>query len=703
MAKGKYKCQDEYFASLDFFSQKYLDALVNKVSSYREYIAQSGKASVWKKSIQNYFGVSSDGNKKSTGVTRGGDSGQYVMAKVNDYRNLIQHQLILITSQRPAGQAKAINSDPESLHQARIGSLLTEYYLSQVGWEQRFIRAAEISLFADEAFHVLEWDANQGDAIRPKVDPQTQEPTGQMVMTGDSELRIIGPWAMARDPYLNDAQAMQWGIYNYRVNKFDLIAQYPEAELEILAGAGGKLKNFEFDRTGDAATDTDQTTVFCLSHEPTPACPQGRTTLFIPDKILLDGPFPYPEFNIYRTAQNDIVESCFGYTNNRDLLALEEVTDALNSIIISNQTTFGAQAIIGPTGSKLTHIEISKGFAYFEVDPAHIDRIKPLQLTKTAPEIFAFLQTLGTKKETIAGINSVVRGDPEGALRANSGSALALVQAQSLQFNSGGQRSFYHSLSKVNTGHIKLLQKYADSEKVIRVTGKVQGQYLKEFKYDKDTLTNVSSVVFEMVDAAFQSIGGKISVADNLLQKNLIKNARQYLTVVRTGSLDAFTEDDEVDEISLKEEQEKFREYEPVEPLAGENSEEKIKSAMSVIASPDAKKDQKLVGVVLDFVQKHVDMWVNLSQSNPALLIATGQKVLPPPPSNGLPPSPTVDAGQPPVGGNVPPHGPPAGHSPAQIMSGQPPVQTKAGEVKQPQMPMNPATKQRVPLPQPPV
>lgn len=696
MAKTRAVQRDEYFATLPYYSQEYLDCLVNKVSTYREYVQSSGKADVWQRSIANYFGVSSDGNKSSSQVTRGGEAGQFVMAKVNDYRNLIQHQLILITSQRPAGQAKAINSDPESTHQARIGSLLTEFYLSQVGWEQRFIRAAEISLFADEAFHCLEWDANAGDAVRPKVNPETGEPEG-MVMTGDSELRIVAPWAMARDPYLNDAQAMQWGIYNYRVNKWDLAKQYPDAEKEILSAAKGKLRDYQFDRFEDK--DTDQTTVFCLSHEPSPACEPGRLTLFVPDKVLLDVPFPYPEFNLYRTSQNDVVESCFGYTNNRDLLALEEVTDALHSICISNQTTFGAQAILGPKGSGLTHVEIAKGFAYFEVDPAHIDRIKPLQLTKTAPEIFQYIETLGRKKETLAGINSVVRGDPEGALRSNSGSALALVQAQSLQFNSGGQRSYYHSLSKVNTGHIKLLQKYAESEKVIRVTGKVQGQYLKEFRYDKNTLTNVSSVVFEAVDAAFQSIGGKIAVADNLLEKGMVKNARQYLTVVRTGSLDAFTEDDEADEIALKEENEKFREYEQVPVVASEDHESHIKSCASVIASPDSKKDPKLVQICLDHIQKHTDTWVQLSMTNPALLIATGQKVLPPPPGMGLPPSPTVDGAPTGGGGDQEPSG--DGGSPAPVMSGQPPVQTQAGEVKQPSMPTNPATKEKAPGPPP--
>lgn len=674
---------DIYFAALEKFSPRYLEALLDKINTYREFCSSKGKISKWQRSLQNYYGISSDGTKSSNMVTRGGDAGQLTMGKVNDYRNLIQHQLILITSQRPAGQAKAINSDPQSLHQARIGSLLTEYYLSQIGWEQRFVKAAEISLSNDEAFLVLEWNATSGDPIRPNE-------MGQMMYTGDSLLRVVCPWNMARDPYLSSPEEMKWGIYSFRMNKYDLAAKYPnQADTIIKGGTTRMLKEYAFDDY--SSKDTDQITVHCLSHDPTPACPLGRNTLFTSEVVLVDTDYPYPEFNIYRMAQNDVIETSFGYTNNNDLLAMEEVTDALHSVVMTNQTAFGAQAIIGAKGLGLNHTQLANGLSYFEVDPALFDKLKPLNMTATAPEIFNYIEVLNRKKETLAGINSVVRGDPEGALRSNSGSALALVQAQSLQFNSGGQRAYYHALSRVNTGHIKLLQRYADSDRVIRITGKVQGQYLEEFRYNKDTLQQVSAVVFEMVDPAFQSIGGKISIADNLLQKNMIKNARQYINVVRTGSLDSFTEDDEADELAYKSENQALRDGKLVRVIAVENHEEHIASHMSVIASPVAKQDEELVARTLEHIQEHADMWQQLSMSNPALLIATKQKVLPPAPlpgGNGNPPLQAASGGAGGAEANLP-----------QMMGNEPALETQAGTVNLPNMPINPATGERAPQP----
>ena len=689
-----------YWAAEEHYSPRYLERCIEKVSAYRRYCTETGKTSKWQRCLQNYYGVSSDGTKGSSLVTRGGDSGQLTMAKINDYRNLIQHQLILITSQRPAGQAKAINSDTKSLHQARIASLLTEYYLSQVGWEQKFVRQAEGALVVDECFQVLEWDATLGDPIRN--DPET----GQMIMTGDSVLRVVYPWSMARDPYVDDPDSMTWGIYDYRVNKFDLATKFPTEADAILKGGTRKITEIGF--ASFSEKDTDQITVYVASHKPTPVCPQGRLSVFVEDALLLDGDFPYPEFNIYRMCQNDVIGTGFGYSNNSDILAIEEITDALHSIAMTNQTTFGTQAIIAPKGANMIHTEIAKGLAYFEVDPAHVDKIKPLQLTRTAPEIFQYMETLSRKKETLAGINSVVRGDPEGALRSNSGSALALVQAQSLQFNSGGQRSYYQNLSKINTGHIQLLQIYAQNQKVARIVGKVQSEYLKEFYWDRTSIENVSSVVFEPVDPIFQTYGGKLGAADSLLQKGMIKNSRQYITVARTGSLDVLTEDDEAMELAIKAENERLREGQPVRVITSENHEEHIFSHHAVIASPESKEDDALVNATLAHIQEHTQTWINLSQTNPSLLIATGQKVLPPPPPPMPPPGgppPPPPGAAPSQGAPPPPHpgdGPlPMNHPKPmpQIFNGTPPAVQQASKVRPPNMPINPLTHQRAEVP----
>lgn len=709
---------DVYFAAYEMGDPDYLDALIQKVVGYREYCKSSGKTSKWTRAMQNYFGVSSDGTKGSNLVTRGGDQGQLTMIKVNDYRNLIQHQLILITSQRPAGEAKAINSDPDSLKAARVGSQVSEYYLSQAGWEARYVRCAELAEVAEEGFTVLDWDATAGDPIRPMVDEKGM-PTGRMMMTGDPIQRVVGPWNMARDPYLNSPDDMKWGIYTFRMNKFDLAAKFPQYKDIILDNKQQKISQYMFEQIDWGKTD--QIPVHILSHDRTDACQKGRWTMFIEEQILLDCPeLPYDEFNIYRMSQNEMLDGPFGYSNNNDLLALEEVTDALHSVVVSNNTAFGAQAIIGPKGVGIDHTQLARGFAYFEVDPAHVDKVRPLQLTKTAPETYDYIESLSRKKETLSGVNSVVRGDPEGALKSNSGSALALVQAQAIQFNSGGQRSWYQMLSRSQTGLIRMFQRYGDSERSLIITGKVIGQYVEEVKFSKNSLKGVSSVVFEMVNPIEKTIGGKEALAKDLLDKNMITNPRHYLTLARTGNFDVVTEDDEAIEMGIKSENQWLRDGRPVQAVWTENHEQHIQSHQALIASPEVKMmNPQLFARVSKHLQEHADQWQMMSMQNPSYLIATQQKVLPPPPPPpgmgppGMPPGPPQGPppGAHPPGppGPPPPHGghPPPPHggpqqNPVKVMG--PPqnsAQALAQNVRQPNMPVNPATGQRVPPPGP--
>ncbi len=121
-----FRNQDQYFATLE--GQEYLDALCNKVNIYRNFVARSGHATLWATALGAFFGSSEDG-KNSWRVTPGGEFGELVQMKVNDFASLLRHQLVLAVQERPAGIAKAVNTDVKTLRDAHIGSQLVEYFL----------------------------------------------------------------------------------------------------------------------------------------------------------------------------------------------------------------------------------------------------------------------------------------------------------------------------------------------------------------------------------------------------------------------------------------------------------------------------------------------------------------------------------------------------------------------------------------------
>jgi hypothetical protein len=666
----------EYFASIEDHDQL-ASEMTEKIRVWREWIEGRGLISLWTKKLTNYYGISANGNS-SQSITAGGAEGELNLIKVNDLHNLIQNQLVMVTSQRPAGVARAVNSDTTSLKASRIGTAIAEYYMSQGNFESKFVSATEIALLCDESFIDLFWDKAAGDPIA--VDHET----GMPEMSGDCVLRTHAPWNVARDPGLTIEQ-QKWYILSFKINKFDAAASYPKFSDSIISESTDGLPELAFNNIPDGS---DSIFAHLLVHDRTASVPEGRYSLMIGQKVVLDSKLPYKDFPVERMAPSDVIDGPIGYSSANDILALEEVSDALHSVIVTNQIKFGGQCIVGPEGANINHTDFGKGVRYFELPPDMVDKLRSLQLTQTAPEVFNYLNMINSKKEQAVGVNSVVRGQPEGQLAGASGSALALIQTQAISFNSGTQRSYFKLLSGSMTKLIGILRVYADTPRVAKIVGKSKAQGLKEFKYTGDDLESISSIVYEMVNPISQSFGGRLTLAQDLLKAGQIKSPKQYINVVQTGQTDTLTEDDEADAMLILEENEWLTEGKPFQAVIVQQHADHIKSHNSQITLQMQQTDPEAVGRILAHIQEHINLWQQASATNPGILMATGQQpLMPPPPPQGAPGMPPGGPPQlpPPGHGGPPPTGAP--HLGQMVGNGQAPVVQKAGEVAHPNLP----------------
>jgi hypothetical protein len=672
----------EYFAQITD-PVRYVDACLEKIAGWREYCTSRGLADLWQTKLSNYYGMSED-SYSSQRVISGGTEGELSNIKINDLHKLVQDQLVVITAQRPAGIAKAVNTDVESLKNSRIGTALAEYYMTQAGLEQKFVNACEIALLVDEAFLELSWNKDAGEDVRPDVDPETgqPDPKAKTIKSGDANMRIHCSWNVARDP---DAQVsdQRWHIISMLTNRFDLIAMYPQFKEQILAAAQDEVPQLKMqERKGE-----DNVYLHVVIHDRTPAIPDGRYSFIVGRTLVGNMDLPFPDYPVDRMSPSDVIDGATGYCPSNDVMAAEQVTDALHSIVTTNNITFGGQSLAGPPLTGVNVTEVAKGLRYFEMAPDLIEKLVALQFTKSAPETYTYIDKLSAKKQEMLG--SVAGTIQAQAAQGASGSAMALVQAQAVQFNSGTQRSYYRTLSSVMTKLVGVLRVYADTPRVARIVGKLKSQGLKEFKFTGKDLNSISSIVYEMVNPVAQTLGGRMQMAQDLISNGQITSARQYLTLVDTGNLDALTAPDEEMNLLILEENEILAAGEEIQVIVTENHADHIKGHMSVGCSPQAKKDSRIQKAKLDHIQQHINAWMDLSQNNPALLLATGQQPLPVGPGGpmGGPP------GGPPPGGAPGPGGPPPG---APTTPNGP---LEANQPKQPNMPINPATGQPAQVP----
>lgn len=562
-------------------------------------------------------------------LTFSGEQGELVNYPLNHYRNIARYQLIYTTSSRPSVTTKATNTDYKSLSQAILADSLIEYYMREKRLEEYLKTATEYAIVLGEGYIKVEWDPTRGEEYG------VNEETGSIIYEGDLRYSVLSPYDVIRDPYKEDSAENDWLIVRSFKNKFDLVAKYPEFEDQILSIRA--MDSVDALRTpAKYLGETDFIPVYEFYHRRSDALPNGRYMLFVSDDaVLFDGALPYREIPVYMISPSKYLGAPFGYTDMFDLLPVQETINLLASTIITNQHAFGVQNVLIPKGSDINYTQLNGGLNLIEYTPG-LGKPEAMNLTQTPAEIFNMLQNAVSSMETLSGINSVARGNPEANLR--SGNALALVQAQAVQFNSGLQQSYIFLIERVCNASINILKDFAKVPRIAQIVGKAKRAYMQEFT--GDDLSEVNRVIVEISNPLGRTTAGRLEIANQLLQMGLVKNPDQYFTVLNTGQLETLIEGDQAELLLIRAENEAMMGGEILPVLATDSHLMHIKEHKSLLADPSLRKDPDLAGNVLGHIQEHIDA---LRSVDPDLLALLGQQPLQPIQQPGQAPAPGAE------------------------------------------------------------
>ena len=604
-------------------------------------------------------------------ITFTGEQEELVSLHVNHFRNLAQHIHVMITASRPIMEARAINSDYKSIAQTYLANGILDYYMREKHLENALKNAAEMAIVLGAGFIKLEWDAMSGDVY--DIDEN-----GIEIKEGEIEFSNLSPFDVVFDG-TKESHKQEWYLVRTFKNRFDLMAKYPELTDKI-RGIPSK-SDASIYRMALMSNDlTDDIPVYEFFHKRTESMPKGRYMLFVSDDaVLLDTALPYRVLPIFRVSAGEIMGTPYGYSPMFDVFPLQQGIDTLYSTIMTNQNALGVQNVFVPRGADISVDSLHGGLNIIEGNA----RPEPLNLTNTPPEVFKFLEMLIQAAETISGVNSVARGQPEASLK--SGAALALVQSMALQFISGLQQSYVKMIEDTGTALIQILKDYANTPKVVALVGKNNKMLLKEFT--GENLNSINRVVVDVGNPLSRTIAGRSEMAQQMMQMGIIKDPTQYIQVINTGRLDVMFEGDISQQLLVRQENEWLAEGRnpPVSPFDIHMFH--VQEHRSVLDDPDVRSNPEITKGVHDHIQDHID---KLTYTDPRVLQLTGQQPLPPPGSPPMPPP-----GQPaPQGqgsaGALPPQASPSSNPEAPV-PGMPGVSPEASMPGMPKMPEVPA------------
>lgn len=578
--------------------------ILDKKTNYLKYLEQSGIMNELRKSYSCFFGNS---------AIEEFENGKTVMS-ANHYASLIRSLQTFITQNRPAFEARALNSDYESQAVTILANGLFDYYLREQNLEELLKQAVFLALYLREGWIIGEWDVSAGNPYA--INPDTQTP----VTTGDAKFTLLSILEVIRPT----KGKQTWHILRRQENKFDLAAKFPDLADDILA-ANEPLQesrrwslSYLSDRTRE---DEDNVEVLTLIHDKTPALPAGRIVTMVGNTILTDNPLPYKKPYVFAIKAADAYQTNFGHSPAMDLIPLQSAIDTCFSIALSNINSFGIGSLVSEKGTLqvnqlregLLHLEHSKGSTPPQV----------LNLLQIPAEIFKFADMLIHNAETISSVNSVARGNVPGQM---SGTAMALIAQQALVFSSGLQQSYNSLIEQTGTALIELLQTYAQVPMVAQLSGKTKKSYMKTFK--SDDLQGFSKFIVDASNAFTKTTAGKVEVANNLLQSNLINDPQQYIQVVTTGTLEPLIEHDQSQLMLIRQENELLSSGQPVQAIMTDNDALHALEHSCVINDPRVRENPDVLGAALTHIQQHID---NAGSKNPVLAQMLKQMVVPQP------------------------------------------------------------------------
>lgn len=607
-------------------SEKLVTYMEQKAVNWFTKIINNNHFDKIKASWQAYYGIYYNYNHT---VSFSGEQGELANIAVNHYRNIGQHMVQMITASRPSFQARAANIDAKSQIQTKLANGILDYYMRDKKLDQVFARAAEYAVILSAGYIKMDWDATGGqvydyikpmrydsatDKMVPETDPVTgEELEGVPVYEGDVVFRNLSPFEVVFDSSKDTADNHDWVLTRCFKNKFDMMAKYPELadqirEVEIVGREGANQIMFA------AFDSTSEIPVYEFYHKRTPALPQGRYVVYLtPQVILEDHPIPYRELPVYRVSPSDVMGTPYGYTIMFDLLPLQEALNTTHSTALTNIAAHGVQNILNPRGNGVIIEEIEGGLNWIDYDK-EIGAPSLLNLLGTPAEVYKYMDMLKAEMETISAVNSVVRGDPQASLK--SGTSLALVQSQALQFISSLQHSYTSVIESVGTGLINLLRDFGAVPRIAAITGIANKSQMVEFRGDDISLVN--RVIVDSGNPLMNTPAGRSSIAQDLLQMGLITTSQEYLSVITTGKLESMINGQVNDLIFVKDENERLLNNDgPVSALSIDPHIIHLQEHRSLLSDTSLRHDPDLVKRVMAHIQDHMDL---LKTTDPAML-----------------------------------------------------------------------------------
>lgn len=662
---------EKYFAQKD--SKELINYLMQFNGQWNNLTTpyQNGIGAIWARNINYYYSNVLRGDAQSS-LNFEGQLGELVKMAVPQARSLNTQFLSLTTKQKLHFEPQALSNDAATLADTRIAQALSDQIVIDQNLDQKAYRLAELTSILGSAYLKTCWSPSSGKN-------KGFDDAGQPVYNGGLKISVHSVYDVSFDHTKDDFYEQDWAQVKSLRNRWDLIAEHPEFEMQIR----GLPKAFN---EGDTVfywqmnLDQDVVWVYEFFHRSTPALPLGRYTIYCdPTTPFYDEHSPYVNDNgayipLAEMKPEPIAGTGFGYPNFCNILPLQEMLDHNMSAIASNNNAFAVKSILNPIGNDINvkHIQGLKFINYTPMNMPGAGKPEVLDLNTSSAESYKFSDMIVKNMQQIYAINSAIRGEPGAGI--TSGTAIATLSANAIEFAQNFTKSYINCLETSMFHSILGYANFATEEQVVAVAGPNDSTIAKKFV--GEDLKNIKRVQCGIANPLLATAAGKLEVANNLLKTGQF-SVKRYLKILEGAPVDALYDREFDCENFIQEENDALRgdTKENVVAAITDDHALHMQAHAALLDNFAIRNDANATKKIMDHIYDH---FAKAKMADPLLfqMIKTGQmppmqqmqqiqaQATQPPPQPQMPPPPKpapqihIHNGAQPMAHNGPPPGP---------------------------------------------
>ena len=540
---------------------------------------------------------------------------------LNNYKSLLQRLHILVTQTKFDIDVMTRNSDATSQTQADLGQGIINYYIEK-GLGMVMSEAVLTSLTCLEAWIYAPWDVEGGGDV-------TRDEDGELVREGDQAYYVLTAFDVAR---AQQTEKSPWYVIRQKVNKWEAAARVTNEDMkQAILNSTIDFDEHDYfldptNRVADPLTRDDDTTYqYTFFHNKTSALPEGRQAVMIGGEIVADGDLMddtggYTSAPIFKLVAGRLLQTTLADSPATSLVALQQAINKISTAITTNAMNTSLNALWSQDPAMT--IQESAGQLKMVISgtkPEVLDFSSPNEGAHRALDLYLSQQQL------LSGVNDAARGD---AGKSQSGTSLSLLLAVAIQHVQDLQKGYEKLASDVTTQTIQNTQRFLKVEKIAYIVGKTRKTYAQDYKVED--IKSISRVVAKIGNPATQSFEGRFEMAQTMIQHGALTDPRVILDFLRTGNLEAITEDEFGDSLNIRTENEAMLKGINPPTLMTDRHPEHIMKHRAVLADPANRRDPKITQAVSEHILGHYQQMKKMPPDLAAIL--------------GIPPLPSQQA-----------------------------------------------------------